>query len=448
LPEKSPALAGYAGRFRCIGPACEDTCCQGWNVPIDQPAWEKYQSLPESPLRTEINSSILIAPAAAAGAKPAAFASLQMNEANQCPLLTEDRLCRVHKELGEGFLSYTCATYPRIPRSVDGIAESALALSCPEAARVVLLSPELETLCGPEALERADSAAGAARDEASPQTWFWPIHDAVVALIRNRAYPIWQRLFLLGMLCRRLDAIWQGALEQSVPEFLCGFEATVASGSLRAAMDSLPSDRAAQLDVVLRLAGMMLHRSNITPRFVECIQAFTAGIGNGPGSTLESLAAHASWAYMHHYAPFFEQRPYILENYLINLVVRHQFPFGREAMRDGVKPAMTRESVLLTAQFALIKGLLIGVAGFHRESFSAEHVVHTVQAASKHFEHHPEFLELAYQLLVGSGMDGARGIAILARNDGPGDRGTPDAAPRVPESRLFESGPSLPGSAG
>jgi lysine-N-methylase len=53
---------------------------------------------------------------------------------------------------------------------------------------------------------------------------------------------------------------------------------------------------------------------------------------------------------------------------------------------------MARECAQLTAQFALIKGLLIGVAGFHGEAFSAAHVVHAVQAASKHFEHHPEFL--------------------------------------------------------
>jgi len=53
-----------------------------------------------------------------------------------------------------------------------------------------------------------------------------------------------------------------------------------------------------------------------------------------------------------------------------------------------------------------MKGLLIGVAGFHREHFSASHVVHTVQAASKHFEHHPEFLTMAHALLVEKRMDG------------------------------------------
>jgi hypothetical protein len=77
---------------------------------------------------------------------------------------------------------------------------------------------------------------------------------------------------------------------------------------------------------------------------------------------------------------------------------------------------MTREHVLLTAQFGLLKGFLIGVAGFHGAAFSSQHVVHTVQGASRHFEHHVQFLEQAYALLATREMEGERGAAILLRN--------------------------------
>ena len=192
---------------------------------------------------------------------------------------------------------------------------------------------------------------------------------------------------------------------RNVAEYLVDFASAVATGSLRAAMEALPLDRSAQLDVVLRLAGMLLHRSNVRPRFVECVHAFTTGIGNGSSATLESLTEHYASAHDRCYAPFFGRHPHILENYLANTILRCRFPFGKE----GAKTTMERECALLTAQFALIKGFLIGVAGFHREAFSAEHVVHTVQATSKHFEHHPEFLDLAYELLRESQMEGASG---------------------------------------
>ena len=57
-----------------------------------------------------------------------------MTGANQCPLLTPDHLCRIHAELGEQHLSHACAIYPRIVKSIGGIQDTALALSCPEAA--------------------------------------------------------------------------------------------------------------------------------------------------------------------------------------------------------------------------------------------------------------------------------------------------------------------------
>jgi lysine-N-methylase len=417
LPQTRQVRPKYAEIFRCIGSTCEDTCCRGWNVVIDQEAYEKYRSLPESPLRVLLDASIQVTSegaAASTGSGLPIFARMRMTESNQCPMLSAERLCRIQAECGEEFLPFTCATYPRIVHSVAGIEEMALALSCPEAARLVLLKPDL---LGPlkdrlATVEESDAHEGS--------TWlppsFWAIRNTMLTLVQNRAYPLWQRMFLLGLCCRRLDSIANGELNRSVADFLGDFDTTVASGSLRTPMEAIPADRTAQLDVVLRLAGMMLHRSNVRPRFVECIEAFTQGIGNSPSATLESLTARYAMAHDRFYAPFIGRHPYILENYLINTIFRCQFPFGREGMREGGSASVTREFVQLTAQFALMKGLLIGVAGFHRDGLSTEHVVHTVQAASKHFEHHPEFLNLAHELLVESRMDGARGLTILLRD--------------------------------
>ncbi|HXM62189.1 MAG TPA: flagellin lysine-N-methylase [Terriglobales bacterium] len=427
----------YAERFRCIGSACEDTCCKGWGIPVDREAYEKYRKLPPSPLRNLIQISCLITPKDAVCVDgsgqivpgPEVFAKIRMTDANYCPMLQGDGLCRIQSEYGAEFLSHACASYPRIVHSINGIEEKALALSCPEAARLVLLDPWLFAPTQPAPVQprppdsphnpqSQDNPAGA---ECSLLSWFWSIRECVLALVRNRSYELWQRLFLLGIFCRRLDTIAEGELKIAVPAFLREFEASTASGRLRtaiAAMETHPTDNALQLHVVLKLAGMLLKDSSILPRFSECIDAFTAGIGNGPGATMESLTAHYALAHDRFYAPFFDRHPHILENYLINTIVRCQFPL-REGMRAGVRPSMAHEYARLTAQFALMKGLLIGVAGSHREAFSAEHVVHTVQAASRHFDHHPHFLAQAHALLVESQMDGARGLAVLLRNAEP-----------------------------
>ncbi len=419
-------------------------------MPVDLVTYEKYQELPPSPLRALMDEAVERKPqgaAMAAGAEPAhagEFAQIRMDGQNQCPLLTSDRLCRIHAELGEGLLSDACSTYPRITHSSSGLKETALALSCPEAARLVLLTPDLlgSKLVGTRGSAMKNKAGETvSRDSADKRESplppdFWQIRAVVGSLVLNRLCPVWQRLFLLDILCRRLDSIARGELKRSTAEFLVDFEATVASGALRAAMDTLPLDREAQLDVVLRLAGLLLHRSNVRPRFAECIQAFTAGIGNGPGATIESLTAQYTVAHDSSYEPFFRRHPHIVENYLINTMVRCRFPFGRDGMKAGAQPQMARESALLTAQFALVKGLLIGVAGFHGPAFSAAHVVHTVQSAAKHFEHHPEFLNMAHGLLVESQMNGARGLAILLRNARPGSPAAIPPAINVPRPSL------------
>jgi lysine-N-methylase len=423
LREARMILPTYTENFRCINSACEDICCKSWTMPVDKAAMERFEKLPASPLHKLIDASILLAPPiqeAGDSRRPAIFASIRTNESHHCPLLSEERLCSIQVAYGEALLPSACATYPRIVRRIGNRAEKSLTFSCPEAARLVLLNPDLLSsgLLSPRH-QIVTEPAGRAEDAQSLQPWFWSIRESIFTLIGNRAYPLWQRLFLLGIFCRELDDVPLGECEHLVPEFLQDFETQVATGAPRAAMEALPVERTLQLDVVLRLAGMLLHRNIANSRFAECIEFFTAGIGNGPGATLESLASNYALAHDKFYAPFFERHPYILENYLINTIFRCEFPFGRDGMGSGATPSFSREYAMLTAQFTLMKGLLIGVSGHHRDAFSTNHVVHTFQSASKHFEHHVDFLRDAHALLVERQMDGSRGSLILLKNTEP-----------------------------
>ncbi len=142
------SATGYAASFQCIGPACEDSCCQGWKIPVDAAALERYHSLPGSELKSQIVAAIAPAPAPRteglpSAAPPDAPPILRMNDDNRCPLLTQGSLCSIHAQLGQEFLPSVCASYPRVQRQLGPIVETALALSCPEAARLVLLGPSL-----------------------------------------------------------------------------------------------------------------------------------------------------------------------------------------------------------------------------------------------------------------------------------------------------------------
>ena len=120
--------------------------------------------------------------------------------------------------------------------------------------------------------------------------------------------------------------------------------------------------------------------------------------------------------YNRYYAPFLASHPHILENYLANLVFYERFPFGDSLFHLDAAPDPPKAFSHLAIQFALIKGLLIGIAGFYKESFCAAHVVRLVQTVSKRFEHSPSFLTEARALLAQRGMDNVRGLTMLLRN--------------------------------
>ena len=407
MPESRQFHAEYAEKFQCLGSSCEDSCCGHWTVPVDEAAYARCQTLPAGPVRTLIDTSFVpveqVGAASPAGGEK--FAQIRMNAEQRCPLQGADLLCRIHGEYGAEYLPHACQVYPRAEAPVRGVGATALALSCPEAARLVLLTPHL---------------LRAGRHRAAPSHWdeglerFFAVQDFALRLVGNRSYPLWQRLLMLGLFSHRLDAGGGGAKDAG--RLVAEFEAGLRSGRLRGALAGVEMDQPRQLDAVLRLAGMMLHRSQMLPRFRRVVEAFGAGIGNGPGATLEGLTRGYAAAHERYFAPFMERHPQILENYLANLMIRSRFPFGKSWAEGGEGSGMAVEFVGVVAQFVLMRGLLIGVSGSRREGFSAADVVETVQASAKHFEHHPAFAGEARALLVESRLDGAEGMGILLRN--------------------------------
>jgi len=403
----------YANRFRCIGSACEDTCCSGWRVSVDESDFHRLTSLPAGPLRSLVDVSIL------QSAQPHeeadnAFASIRMLPSGECPFLSADRLCRVQRECGEQYLSRICADYPRNSYSIDGLKETELSLSCPEAARLILLSPSLLPQNGAPGYQLTwdETTAGSA----DLRSCFWQIREFVVGLILNRRYPLWQRLFLLGTFCRRLEAFQCAETNRNFVDILDDFSRAVNLGGLGESMETIPADLPLQLEIVLSFIAQRVNGVNISPRFRGVLDLFVKGLGHSRTASIESQAATYADAYRRYFTPFFGRHPHMLENLLVNAVFRDAFPFGRALTSAESRPEPAKAFAMMAIQFALIKGMLIGVAAARGRQFSAADVVKVVQTASRLFEHNPRFLNTAYAGLEGRGLTDARGLTLLLRN--------------------------------
>ncbi len=181
-------------------------------------------------------------------------------------------------------------------------------------------------------------------------------------------------------------------------------------------METIPADLTLQLNILVELVRLNVDSLQSSPRFHASLKDFSKGALIENETAMDKQVAKYDSSYQRYYAPFFEIHPYILENYLINTIFRELFPFGTKVFDPAATQEPEREYTLMATKFALIKGLLIGVAGCYQESFSTAHVVQTIQTVFKHFEHNPKHLDMARQLLVSQKLDNARGLTMLLRN--------------------------------
>jgi lysine-N-methylase len=423
----------YVDRFRCIGPACEDTCCQGWSVPIDQPTYEKYISI--ETMQPHLGSIIVLNPEP----QPFDFARITTTSSAACFFLDQERLCTIQKQLGPDLLSSTCATYPRSIGEVSGQQELSLNLSCPEAARLTLLDPHLLG-DGPWQTPSPDRYAAILQDAAADRTAYDPLlatRDFALLLLTDRRHPLWQRLLLLGAVVQQLQTLSQAtpaaafAAENPriIAQLLADSVRFITQDTIGATLDGIQVQPGEQLPLILDLLRLRVALQPIAPRLLECIQELEQGLGCATPITEAQLLATFRDASRSYYQPLMEQHPHLLENYLANYVFKNNYPFGRQANNKPTGNHSTEapqtapeaaidandQHLLLCAQLAMLQTVLIGMAAHHREAFDTTHVLKLVQSLAKTVEHSPPFLRQITTFVAERNLNSLRGVALLLK---------------------------------
>lgn len=117
----------YFKDFKCIASECEDTCCAGWEVVIDDETYNHYQKV-ELDFGKRLRSEIVQKDGE----------NIFVLKGTNCPFLNENKMCDIYSEIGEDSLCYTCKQYPRYMEEFGNLREVGISLSCPEAARLIL----------------------------------------------------------------------------------------------------------------------------------------------------------------------------------------------------------------------------------------------------------------------------------------------------------------------
>ena len=117
----------YFKQFKCIASECEDTCCAGWEIVVDDETHECYKAV-RGKFGDRLKNEIV---------QDEDGDNIFVLKGNRCAFLDDKDMCDIYKELGEEYLCYTCREYPRFTEEFGNIREVGLSLSCPEAARII-----------------------------------------------------------------------------------------------------------------------------------------------------------------------------------------------------------------------------------------------------------------------------------------------------------------------
>ncbi len=116
--------------FNCIADKCPDTCCQGWEIDIDEDTL-KYYAEYEGPLKERINKCVDFDKSC-----------FRITKEMRCTMLTEEGLCHLVLNHGEESLCDTCHMFPRHVEEYDGVREWSMTISCPEACMTTITATE------------------------------------------------------------------------------------------------------------------------------------------------------------------------------------------------------------------------------------------------------------------------------------------------------------------
>ena len=395
----------YFSHFRCIGADCEDTCCAGWGVTVDQRTYEKYQLLPDHPIHGRpLGSLVELNPASSS---PEDYARFRL-DGGKCPALQEG-LCAIQQTLGESYLPDLCSKYPRVLNALGDTVERSLHMSCPEAARLILSDPDammFREYVEPHPAHRQGALNLLSND---PGGHLYPARILLIELIRDRSRPLWQRIVNLGLAIDRLAGLEIADAAQALQDWRRNVKDGIEAG---------PANSVFQLETVLELVVSRIGSDYTSARFLDCYRDFMHGLNWTPETTMEQLAERYDLADQRYLQPFLRRHEHFFENYLISYIFRTVFPYcsrmpDRRFRIDTSKESMKHSYILLAVHYANLRTLLIGMAGRHQDALTIAQAIQLVQSYSKAFLHSTSFEAAAMGYLEKNVGDPASRVAEL-----------------------------------
>ncbi|MEG1483529.1 flagellin lysine-N-methylase [Clostridium sp.] len=373
----------YLKEFKCIGGECTDSCCIGWDIEIDKTTFKQYYKVQDKEMKRMFQKNVHNNENYTCS--DVDYGKVKLKGEKRCPFLDEENYCIIYSKLGEEYLSNVCTSFPRITNIVDGYYEMSLDVSCPEAARILLLKEEgIEFSESNETLGKhivsSEIDTKDKRLKNSPLKYFKEIRDLSIKIIKNRKFDLNQRLYILGEFINKLEDEIESNFS-NVPNFIKKYDINI----VKDPYEKNELSYVLQVDFFKKMIGFLnVSRDVESIPFKEDTKKVIEAFKLNEGDKLSNHSELYIKSFEDYTKNFINDNSYIFENYLVNFMYNYMFPFSEtESIFDGY--------IMLLTRYSFIRFYLVGKY-LSNKSESKEDVVAFIQVFSKVIGHHKTYL--------------------------------------------------------
>lgn len=300
--------------FHCIGSECPVNCCFGWGII----GWTKkeYEKLENANMSQVLREKF-----------KKSFKSntnkqylrtfdymIEYDKSGKCPMLTENNLCMIQKELGEEYLSHTCRVYPRKGQKCGDILIRTCQPSCMHVLKLVCSdenSMELINMKHGKDKGAIDGAWTLADLLSHPSLKYErKLFELFYEILSDKTHSIETSFVLAGMSAVKIDEFIHRGQADKIPEIIKALKPQLCS--------------ATQIEKLENAKPNLSLKGNFAAGLLKIIRdsdIYKNVFENGTPSEEKWNEGMEKWNAV------FGDRPYVWRNIALNLFISQRMPF-------------------------------------------------------------------------------------------------------------------------
>jgi lysine-N-methylase len=357
--------------FVCIGGACPETCCGGWDIVIDAATRARHAKVHDPAFHAMVVRALEVRTETDAAGKSREVAVVRQTKSGRCPFLRGDGLCQIQRQTSEDNLAEVCRTYPRVLRlwqEEEGI--RALCVSCAAYAQRLLRRQTQLSFVQRELPVSVLAGLRVYGGDERLLPWAHLVRQQLISMLQAQAKPLPARLTAAN------DFIWQVKMAGEGHHAAKQVEKALADSRIA---DSVSAGSACQREGFLPMVLKMVHLRLRNP-------VLRADFADRLHQVLEDSLFLADGVELYQ-GVFLPEYSLMLENFLVNEVFKEVFPV------EGKDWEMSWFQILLELSF--LRVLFLDAIASRDDLPDEAETIETCRLTMKAIGHDRDFVQQA-----------------------------------------------------